>query len=366
MESTNFAHRYARSLSGTGSDSFTKTLVFLSFLAMFCTIGNWANAADSISINFAESGSNTMDAGSTFGALGIDGQYWNITTAASGTLDLTGVRWQIGSQAQLGTSAVTVNVNPTGQVFATSGTISGTFNIAGGGRLEGAGCLGALRIDGSTLAGTVNVLAAGASVCTYSSDGTLSANLNGAGQLKKTGSKALTFSGSYANFTGKLYVSQGTLNFQSSNNSDADYNNIYIDGGTFAFNTARNRMTFQSQFTNNGGTLNWGAQSLNNRLCTGSAASFIKVGDNGSASSNVTGCLNLNGGTLNLSACENSTLNVSGNLDNYGTALVRRNGQSREHLEFRGASIDAGNRERRDRNLPGERSHDAGRLGAVV
>lgn len=343
MESTNFAHRYARSLSGTGSDSFTKTLVFRS-LAMLCAVGNWANASNSISINFAESGSNTMDTGSTFGALGIDGQYWNITTAASGTLDLTSVRRQIGSQAQSGTSAVTVNVNPTGQVFATLGTISGTFNIAGGGRLEGAGCLGALRIDGSTLAGTVNVLAAGASVCTYSSDGTLSANLNGAGQLKKTGSKALTFSGSYANFTGKLYVSQGTLNFQSSNDSDADYNNIYIDGGT----------------------LNWGAQSLNNRLCTGSAASFIKVGDNGSASSNVTGCLNLNGGTLNLSACENSTLNVSGNLDNYGTALVRRNGQSREHLEFRGVSIDAGNRERRDRNLPGERSHDAGRLGGVV
>lgn len=243
----------------------------------------------------------------------------------TGTVDITGARMYIDSQDDLGSTAgVTVNVNSTGQLYVVGNATSGknVINIAGNGWNEIAGRLGALRIEsGGNLGGTVNVLSEGARICTYSSDGTLSAALTGSGTLTKTGSKTLTYSGNYANYTGKLYVSEGTLNFQSSNNSDAVYNNIFIDGGTFAFSSARYRMQFQAEFTNKGGTLNLGASELklNNHLKDGSNTSYIKVGDNVTAASNVTGDFNLNGGTLTLSAGKDSVLNVSAQLWNSGS-----------------------------------------------
>ncbi|MDO4550152.1 MAG: hypothetical protein Q4C96_02740, partial [Planctomycetia bacterium] len=250
-----------------------------------------------------------------------------------GTIDITGARMRIDSQDDLGsTDGVTVNVNSTGQLYIadtvafSSNTV---INITGEGWEEGAGTLGALRLEqGKTMSGgTVNVIGE-ATVGVHSNSATLGTAINGEARTKlsKTQNGTLTYTGDSSGFKGDLYVSAGTLNFQPSNSADQDYNNIYVDGGTFNFTTRRVRMTLDVTFTENGGTLTFtenASYGINSHLRSGSTSSTIRMGEEITASSKVTGGLNLNGGTLNLEVGAGSVLEVTGTFWNSGSLVIK-------------------------------------------
>ena len=181
----------------------------------------------------------------------------------SGTINITGVRFQANSLDDIGSTAgVTVNVKSTGQIYITgtigsADTVTSTkINIAGNGWNEDAGRLGAIRLDG-TLFATIG-LDADAKIRTHSAgtlNGTLAPNgktltldasnamtlnsaIAGSGTIVKTSGNTLSLTGTNSGFTGDWKISSG---YVLSNNGtelaagDVDprfgSGTIYLQGG---------------------------------------------------------------------------------------------------------------------------------------
>jgi autotransporter-associated beta strand protein len=117
-----------------------------------------------------------------------------------------GARVVINNQNQLGTSSATINNGS--QIFM-QGTFSNNFTIQGNGWQEGAGSLGALRMDdGSTITGSVTL--AGNSRIGTSTSAAISGVISGGFGVEKNLLGTLTLSGTNT-YTGSTTVNAGTL-----------------------------------------------------------------------------------------------------------------------------------------------------------
>lgn len=159
-----------------------------------------------------------------------------------------------------GTGAVTVNSG--GQAYLTAaGTFANNFVINGSGSTETAGQLGAIRFQGNTVSGSINVASA-SRIVAYGSTGTHTGAL--------TGSAALNLN---------LAASPGTLNFT---------------GNTVGYTGA---MTF------NAGTLNIGASGLggdltiSGRTATSTSGTVTVAGNTAAVTGGIAGNVTVNGGT---------------------------------------------------------------------
>ncbi|MGC4017020.1 MAG: autotransporter-associated beta strand repeat-containing protein [Luteolibacter sp.] len=124
----------------------------------------------------------------------------------------TGARASFGATGRLGTAAVQVQSG--GQIYLSAGTYPNNFTIAGNGWTEGAGQLGAIRVN-ATITGSVTLTAA-SRLATYNGSGTISGALIGTAPLEINSTSTnftgtLTYSGNGSGFTGPTTLSQGGL-----------------------------------------------------------------------------------------------------------------------------------------------------------
>jgi filamentous hemagglutinin family protein len=132
----------------------------------------------------------------------------------TGKINLTASRLTIGAAAQVGTASI--NVNSGASVYIAGGsTINNALSLAGNGWAEGAGAVGALRLDSNTTYGGNITLADNARIATYNGqvatisgviDGTKNIEFSSMGTV--SGKILLTGKNTYS---GTTTVSGGTL-----------------------------------------------------------------------------------------------------------------------------------------------------------
>ena len=154
------------------------------------------------------------------------------TNTFSGGLLIQQGRVIVGSDAAAGTGAITVNDG--GQLYAT-GNLSRAITLNGGiGTAEGAGNLGALRIEGGiTLSGALTI-ARDSQVTTHSgARGTLSGAVTLNANLVKTGTGTLALTGQGTNGgTGTLFVREGVAEIGTANvNGNTVSYDAYVASG---------------------------------------------------------------------------------------------------------------------------------------
>ncbi|BCU77910.1 autotransporter-associated beta strand repeat-containing protein [Luteolibacter sp. LG18] len=124
------------------------------------------------------------------------------------------------SGTRFGTAAVEVQSG--GQAYLNGGTFANNFTITGDGWLESAGRLGAIRLDGATITGSVALSGAARIVAYLGNTGTISGALTGGSTLDINGTSSASFNGTInysgdgSGFLGTANVNQGTLNLSGS------------------------------------------------------------------------------------------------------------------------------------------------------
>ncbi|MGC4013512.1 MAG: autotransporter-associated beta strand repeat-containing protein [Luteolibacter sp.] len=121
-----------------------------------------------------------------------------------------------------------VQVQSGGQVYATGGTFTNNFTLNGNGWVEGAGSLGALRLDGGSVVSGSVTLGSASRIVSYAggTGGIISGALIGTAALEINASSSASFTGAVnytgngSGFTGLTTVSQGTLNLGGSLGGD--------------------------------------------------------------------------------------------------------------------------------------------------
>ena len=162
-------------------------------------------------------------------------QFNGSNTYTGGTTVIAG-RVRAGSPTAYGSGDV--DVLDGGQVYlaGSAGTLTNDFTLEGQGWTEGAGTLGAMRLEtGVDVAGTVTVSPSGARVVAYNnSNGTISGDLLGSGGLElnyeanANANGTINFTGDASAYTGEFYVANGTLASDSTFGGD-----LYVgDAGT--------------------------------------------------------------------------------------------------------------------------------------
>ena len=128
---------------------------------------------------------------------------------SSVTVGGNGVRLQVSTTGALGTA--TVNVSSGSQLYVFGSTFSNTINIAGIGWSEQAGNLGALRVEGGIVSGSV-VLTANATISNLytTTTGTISGTISGAYMLTDKGPGPIVLTG-VNTYTGGTAITSGTL-----------------------------------------------------------------------------------------------------------------------------------------------------------
>lgn len=148
---------------------------------------------------------------------GVGGMIFDKVNPYSGGTTINAGRLAAQNAGSLGTGTVTVNSG--GQAYLTAtGPYVNNFVINGVGSTETAGTLGAIRLQGSTISGTVNVASA-ASIVAYGSNGTLSGALTGSANLSlnlAASPGTLNFTGNTVGYTGTMTLNAGTLNIGAS------------------------------------------------------------------------------------------------------------------------------------------------------
>lgn len=96
----------------------------------------------------------------------------------SGTITPVASRFTMDAATDVGSATLVSGTN--GQFFITAGTYTNNFTIAGDGWGEAAGQLGAIRLSGSTLSGTIT-LAANSRISTHGGTGVISGPIVGSG-----------------------------------------------------------------------------------------------------------------------------------------------------------------------------------------
>ncbi|MDO4551156.1 MAG: autotransporter-associated beta strand repeat-containing protein [Planctomycetia bacterium] len=261
-----------RSYGGNSAGSISGTTVQISTHKL--TLGNTVsnNIERTITIGSAKfTGTGTLDLlhrDSNTGSM-------NFTSADmsdfSGNINLTGVRYQIMEQNDLGsTDGITMNVNNTGQLYVTDGTVGSTatatttiINIAGEGFNENIR-RGAIRLDGNLYAtinlkgnskihtyainrdvasyGSINIGTHTLTLSTESntSRSTYNSAFTGSGNITTIGSGTIHIRGDNSGFTGNWTISSGTVTTNNTTVSTVDTTNdlrfgsgtVTLSGGT--------------------------------------------------------------------------------------------------------------------------------------
>jgi fibronectin-binding autotransporter adhesin len=330
---------------GSGAVTDNATLVF--------------SRSDTVTITNTIGGTGTL----TFNGTGISGQSAYVLSGANtsftGTIQVNNARLGTASATNLG-SASAIYVTSGGQVYAYGG---GTYNhaltIAGNGWLEGAGSLGALRLEGnSTWAGAVT-LSAAARIGTYGGSGNVSGNialgsnalelytengnlsitgnLVGSGAVTKTGNYSVFLGGDNSGFTGTYTAGSSNTFFNSPTGGSAAANWV-ITSGTLYNNVAGTPSISLGSLSGTGGqlannlsgstvTYAIGARNANTAyggtIANGSGTTAIVKTGTGSltltGANTYTGGTTINSGTLSLSGV--NRLSTSGAITTAGGTL---------------------------------------------
>lgn len=145
-----------------------------------------------------------------------NGLILNRANTHSGGTTINAGRVQAGNAGNFGSGTVTVNGG--GQAYlAVAGTYPNHFVISGLGVTETAGTLGAIRFQGNTVSGDINVAAASRITAHSGASGTHSGVLTGSADLEINSTAAnsngtLNFTGTTSGYTGTMMLSQGRLN----------------------------------------------------------------------------------------------------------------------------------------------------------
>jgi fibronectin-binding autotransporter adhesin len=252
-------------------------------------VNGTAAAAASTQGQFALSTANTYDGGTSISDVRVSAT--NATAFGTGAVSLSGA----------------------GQVYFSSAiTVANPFNLNSSGWVEGAGNLGALRIDGATLSGTIN-LQRSTEIGVNAGTGTISGPINGAFALTKTRGALLTATGN-SNYAGITTVRDGQLRLGSAgalgnsptvivqnpdNPAAADTNTLQLTGG----------LTFGA-----GRTLILRNNSTSNVLNARTALENVTGSNNTWAGSIV-----LEGGLNQTITSAGNTLTISGNITQAAT-----------------------------------------------
>jgi autotransporter-associated beta strand protein len=165
------------------------------------------DGAASLSLTFNNDVNGTANA-----AASNQGQFTlSVANTYDGGTNISDVRVATGIAGGLGTGAV--NVTGAGQAYLTGGTIANAFNLNTSGWVEGAGNLGALRIEAATLNGTVT-MQRDTAIGVNSGTGTINGALNGVFNFTKSRGALLVLGGNN-NMAGVTIVNDGQLRLNS-------------------------------------------------------------------------------------------------------------------------------------------------------
>jgi autotransporter-associated beta strand protein len=165
------------------------------------------DGAASLSLTFNNDVNGTANA-----AASSQGQFsLSVANTYDGGTNISDVRVATGIAGGLGTGAV--NVTGAGQAYLTGGTIANAFNLNTSGWVEGAGNLGALRIEAATLNGTVT-MQRDTAIGVNSGTGTINGALNGVFNFTKSRGALLVLGGNN-NMAGVTIVNDGQLRLNS-------------------------------------------------------------------------------------------------------------------------------------------------------
>lgn len=279
-----------------------------------------------------------------------------VNTYDGGT-SISDVRVGTSVAGAYGTGAVTIT--GAGQAYPSGGTHTNTFNLNSTGWVESAGNLGALRIEGATLSGTIN-LQRDSSIGVNSGTGTISGTITGPFNLTKIRGALLIHSGSNT-YSGITTVNDGQLRLGSagslgnsptvivenpSNPGTSDTNSLQLSGGItvgagrtliLRNNSTSNVANARTAIDNNSGNNTWqGAIVLDrgvNQTINSTAGVFTISGNisqsanpstslfiRGNSGGNITGNINL--GTAQIAKTDGGAWTISSTGNTHGNVLV--------------------------------------------
>lgn len=239
-----------------------------------------------------------------------------------GGTGISDVRVSATNATAFGTGAV--SITGAGQAyFSTAITVANPFNLNSTGWVEGAGNLGALRIDGATLSGTIT-LQRNSEIGVNGGTGTISGPISGAFALTKTRGSLLVATGANRH-SGITTVRDGQLRLGSAgalgnsptvivenpdNPASADTNTLQLTGGV---------------------TLGAGRTLILRNNSTSNVANARTALENLSGTNNTwAGNIVLEGGTNQTITSAGNTLTISGNISQSATPssqlFIRGNG----------------------------------------
>ncbi|MFD0892093.1 beta strand repeat-containing protein [Luteolibacter ambystomatis] len=182
-----------------------------------------SRAANSLAFSnaFSGTGSITLTGTNTGAATNASEVTLNGNSSGfSGPLSVTGARATLTSSATAGGTGPLTVTGPGGQFFLGGGTYTNNFFLNGNGWTENAGTLGALRINGGTVSGTIT-LTGNSRITTYQTSGTISGPIVESGgsrslELGITGAvNTLTLTGA-STYTGPTTITNATVNLNGS------------------------------------------------------------------------------------------------------------------------------------------------------
>jgi fibronectin-binding autotransporter adhesin len=253
----------------------------------------------------------------TTGGVNVNVSLNNASTAFTGTMLVSGIRAQVDNAGDLGTSQVTVLNN--GQIYATAVTLPSNFIISGTGWGETAGIFGALRLDGTTINGTIT-LAGDSRIGTANATGIINGVIGETGGARKFqvgGGNTATYSTTLTLNAANTYTGGTDI---GSSTSTANSVNV---GNNLAFGTGTINVLSAGTVTSSGA-----ARTLANpfAIATGKTLTLNGAGGlltlNGGVSG--AGALAVSGGTVLLSGTNNytgattvsaGTLQISGSIN---------------------------------------------------
>jgi autotransporter-associated beta strand protein len=244
----------------------------------------------------------------------------------SGGTTINGGRINADNLSAFGTGTVTVNNG--GQAWLTQlGTYANSFVINGDGVAEGSGQQGAIRFQGNTISGGIQVASA-ARIAAPNSTGVHTGALTGSADLNlnlAASPGTLSFTGNTGGYTGTMTLNSGTVNIGSSGL-----------GGGFVLNTGTANFagSVVGPFVISGGTVSIAQGANVGGDIEPTNVSTVNIG--GSVTGDVTlgtgDTLGLNGGsivgnlTLGLNSLDAITLNSAGSLSVTGNIVVVQDG----------------------------------------